>query len=107
MKTKPSLCSRPLSSAEVSKILLNSFQFSVILRGIAEGNGRNNAKTSITLIVCTRLEQNFRRKCTKSGRFMELKRHNKNGKKHNINKDFRCSERRLYGHHRVSQQDGE
>ena len=66
-----------------------------------------HAKTSITLIVCTRLAQNFRRKCTKSGRFMELKRHNKNGKKYNINKDFRGGERRLYRHPWVSQQDGE
>ena len=38
---------------------------------------------------------------------MELKRHNKNGKKYNINKDFRGGERRLYRHPRVSQQDGE
>ena len=38
---------------------------------------------------------------------MELKRHNKNGKKYNINKDFSGDERRLYRHHGVSQQDGE
>ena len=43
----------------------------------------------------------------KSGRFMELKRHNKNGKKDNINKDFRGDERHLYRHHDVSQRDGE
>ena len=36
---------------------------------------------------------------------MELKRHNKNGKKYSINKDFRGGERRLYRHHGVSQQD--
>ena len=53
------------------------------------------------------MAQNFRRKCTKSGRFMELKRDNKNGKKYNINKDFRGGGRRLYRHHGVSQQDGE
>ena len=29
---------RPLSSAEVSRFPLNSIQFSVVLRGIAEGN---------------------------------------------------------------------
>ena len=64
---------------------------------------RNNAKASITLIVCIRLAQNFRRKCAKSG---SLKRHNKNSKKYNINKDFRGGERRLYRCHDVSQQDG-
>ena len=64
-------------------------------------------KLSLTLIVCTRLAQNFRRMCTKSGRFMELKRDNKNGKKYNITKDFRGGERRLYRYHGVSQQDGE
>ena len=36
---------------------------------------------------------------------MELKRHNKSGKKYSINKDFRGGERRLYRHHSVSQQD--
>ena len=51
------------------------------------------------MIVCTRLPQNICRKYTKSRRFMELKRHNKNGKKYNINKDFRGGERRLYRHH--------
>ena len=29
---------------------------------------------------------------------MELKRHSKNGKKYNINKDFKAGERRLYRH---------
>ena len=36
---------------------------------------------------------------------MELKRHNKSGKKYSVNKDFRGGERRLYRHHGVSQQD--
>ena len=36
---------------------------------------------------------------------MKLKRHNKNGKKYNINKGFRRGERRLYRRHDVSQQD--
>ena len=36
---------------------------------------------------------------------MELKRHNKNGKKYNIDKDFRGGERRLYRHHGVSQME--
>ena len=36
---------------------------------------------------------------------MKLKRHNKNGIKYNINKDFRRGEQRLYRHHDVSQQD--
>ena len=37
---------------------------------------------------------------------MELKRHNKSGKKYSINKDFcRGGERRLSRHHGVSQQD--
>ena len=38
---------------------------------------------------------------------MELKRHNKNGKIYNINKDCRGGKRRLYRHHDVSHQDGE
>ena len=36
---------------------------------------------------------------------MKLKRHNKNGKKYNINKDFRGGQRRFYRRHDVSQQD--
>ena len=36
---------------------------------------------------------------------MKLKRHNKNGKKYNINKDFRGGQRRFYRCHDVSQQD--
>ena len=32
---------------------------------------------------------------------MKLERHNKNGKKYNINKDFRSGERRLYRRHDV------
>ena len=38
---------------------------------------------------------------------MKLKRQNKNGKKYNINKDFRGGERPLYRRHDVSQQDGD
>ena len=36
---------------------------------------------------------------------MELKRHNKNGKKYNINKDFRGGERRLYRHPQVNKME--
>ena len=43
----------------------------------------------------------------KSGSLMKLKRHNKNGKKNNIDKDFRGGERHLYHRHSVSQQDGD
>ena len=38
---------------------------------------------------------------------MKLKRLNKNGKKYNINNDFRGGERCLYRRHDVSQQDGD
>ena len=38
---------------------------------------------------------------------MKLKRHNKNGKKYNINKDFRGGKQSLYRRHNVSQQDGD